>query len=103
MSIRKRLIFLVAPIIVGILLIVFSYKQEDLARLIIGSTLLMVSIFVVILLASLSIFTEDKKLDIPLLIKQGFKIVECPKCNKENVLVDKYCIFCGEPLADEYK
>lgn len=45
-------------------------------------------------------FIMDKVLDIEALEKQGLTIVNCPHCNKKNVLEDIYCIYCHSPLSD---
>ena len=86
-------------IFISIGIIALSIWKNTMSLLIIGGIGLVVSVFLVIILSSISIFKEDKKLNIETLKKQGLHIVKCRKCYKENVLEDKFCIFCGEDLV----
>jgi len=48
-----------------------------------------------------TLFKSDQTLDILELKESGLTIVTCKSCLKENVLEDKYCIYCQEELESE--
>ena len=98
MKIKYRVIGTIFMIFISITLIATALISEIYVLLIIGIVLLVVNIFVSLLLSSIELFMKDKILDIDELKKQGFTIIECKKCLKNNVKEDVYCIFCGEKL-----
>lgn len=86
-------------VLVGLTLIYFVYLKANTTIMLVGIMVVLVGVISVMGIQAVAIFLEDKKLDIESLRKQGFTIVECPHCHKENVLEDKYCIFCSEDLG----
>ena len=98
---RKTLEYISKGVIFfGILLLVYGYFTYRNFVLFIGVGVILFGVLFLMGIQSVFIFIEDKKLDIDLLKKQGFHIVKCPNCEKENVLEDQYCMFCNEKLED---
>ncbi len=99
---NKRItLFGAIGIISGIALTTYGYFFEAAAFLFIGVGLIILSVFFIMIMQSIALFVNDKKLDINALRKQGLTIVTCPYCEKENVLEDKFCIYCGERLGED--
>ncbi len=101
MSYKTRIISGMITTVISITLMIVGFFYMSTMMLIIGVIILLVSIFYMILTMSMQIFVKDKEIDIESLKKQGLTIVKCLKCNRNNVLEDKFCIFCGEKLGEE--
>lgn len=87
--------------LLGLILIIASYLLTSLLLLFIGIFLVILGVFSLILVNSLKIFLMDKELNIEALIKAGLTIIKCENCLKDNVLEDKFCVYCGERLGKE--
>lgn len=99
---NKRIVMIgFIGIIIGAVSIGFGYFFQYTSFLFAGVIIIVVSGFTIMVLQSINLFINDKKLDIESLRKQGLTIVTCPYCEKENVLEDKYCIYCGEELGEK--
>lgn len=101
MNIRKGRIIGLILILVSVLIIILSMYQKSIIILFVGIFTLVVSVFLSILLPYLYVFKEDRILNEEKIIEQGLHIVLCKSCERKNVLEDKYCIYCGEDLAEE--
>lgn len=88
-------------VLIGILLLGYGYLLKVSSILFLGILIVILGAFFIMIMQSISLFLNDKKLDIDALKKQGLTIVKCSNCEKENVLEDQYCIFCGELLGEE--
>jgi cadmium resistance protein CadD (predicted permease) len=86
-------------IIIGAILIAFGYFFLQTTVLFIGILVVILGAFFIMITQSVLLFVNDKKLDIESLRNKGLTIVTCSHCQKENVLEDKYCIYCGEELG----
>jgi uncharacterized membrane protein HdeD (DUF308 family) len=84
----------------GVLLIIYGYFTYRNLVLFIGVGVILFGVFFIMGVQSIFMFIEDKKLDIDQLRKQGYTIVKCSNCERENVLEDQYCIYCNEKLED---
>ena len=93
----------IVMIVLSITTIALSFFITSLFVMIGGIILLLVSIFLLFFITTFDMFKQDKILDIEALKAQGLTIVKCPKCDKENVYEDQYCIFCGEKLENHDK
>jgi hypothetical protein len=99
---NKRIVMIgFIGIIIGVISIGFGYFFQYPEFLFTGVVIVVISGFTIMILQSINLFINDKKLDIDLLRKQGLTIVTCPYCEKGNVLEDKYCIYCGEELGEK--
>jgi len=99
---KNRLLGLISGLTVsflGLLTIITSYFAVSILLFFIGIFFLVLGILLVILIQSLNIFLMDKELNVEMLKKSGLTIVECPKCCKQNVLQDIFCVHCGERLG----
>ncbi len=86
---------------IGVSVMLLSYFRESLLIFFIGCVLVLIGVVLIITLMSLNLFVKDKKLEIEKLRQMGLTIVVCKHCFKENVLEDKYCIYCGESLIND--
>lgn len=91
----------ISVFILGLLFIIGSYFLEMMIMLLIGSMLIIVGLISYITIRTLNVFIQDKELNIEALRKAGLTIVTCNNCQKDNVLEDQYCIYCGERLGKE--
>lgn len=86
-------------IMIGVVLIAYGYFFLQTTVLFIGILVVILGAFFIMITQSVLLFVNDKKLDIESLRSKGLTIVTCSYCQKENVLEDKYCIYCGEKLG----
>jgi hypothetical protein len=100
MSNKIPLYISLVGIAIGFCMIGSILYIQSIFVLISGIIVLMVSIVFMMITSTVDLFKRDKNIDINELKKQGFTVVSCVKCNKNNVLEDKYCIFCGEMLEN---
>lgn len=99
---NKRIVLIgFIGVIFGAVSIGFGYFFQYTSFLFVGVIIVVVSGFAIMVLQSINLFINDKKLDIEALRKKGLTIVPCPYCEKDNVLEDKYCIYCGEELGEQ--
>lgn len=91
----------ITGIAVGFILIGIIGFTESIILLVFGIIILLVSIISMMFFTTLDLFRRDKILDIEKLKNDGYTIVKCKNCDKDNVKEDKYCIFCGEKLDDQ--
>ena len=90
-------------IIVGmaaLLLFALSFVYEQIVLFFIGIPVLLLGIFIIVFTMVVELYQKDKMIDYELVKKSGLTLVHCPKCNKENIKEDVYCIFCGERLDE---
>lgn len=86
--------------LVAIALFASSYLTESILIFIIGTFLLLISIFLYIFLMVLELYRKDKEFNVDKLREQGLTIVNCKHCNEVNVFEDQYCRSCGEKLEE---
>ncbi len=86
--------------ILGLLLLIVAYVNLNYFLTFSGIFIILVSILLYFTTKTAEMFKKDKELDIESLKNQGFTIVNCLNCGKNNVLEDKFCIFCGEDLKN---
>ncbi len=86
---------------IGISVVVFSYFRESIILFFVGAAITVIGFLAVVSLMAFNMFLKDKELELDKLTAMGFTIVKCPKCGKDNVLEDQYCIYCGEKLGSE--
>ena len=99
-KIKRYLILFYIAIGISLIGIIISYIMLWLYPLLLSIIALIISVFGLIIVHSLTPFILDKQLDIEALEAKGLTIVRCPKCDKQNVLEDQYCIYCHEILGD---
>lgn len=88
----------VSMIIISIAAIAGSFFLASPLLMILSIIILVVSILFMFIMLTIDMFSKDKQLDIEALKKQGLTIITCNNCNRDNVLEDQYCIYCGEEL-----
>lgn len=103
MNHKQILVIGVFMILLSMSGIVISFFIASIIGVIISIILLVVSILGMFLGISLDMFIRDKILDIEQLSKQGYTPIECNNCGKQNILEDKFCIYCGEKLDGQLK
>ena len=93
--------------IIGYFLIAFSigvfflsYLFDNINLFFVSVFLLVISVFLFIALNSIAMFQNDKVIDYEMVKKQNLTVVLCLNCQKENILEDQYCIYCGEKLEE---
>ncbi len=91
----------IAIILSGVLLVAYAAYTINVTLLVIGIIFMVVSIILAFFLLTLQLFRRDKQLDLEALKNAGLTIVNCPKCDKNNVLEDQFCIHCGEKLGEQ--
>jgi hypothetical protein len=74
---------------------------NHIVTVIIALVIFVLALIIHLMLAVLKPFLMDKLLDEEALKNQGLTVVNCPECNKKNVLEDVYCIYCHAPLSDQ--
>ena len=102
MKYNLKLQFLIYSIIgTGIGLLIISYFFESIIFLFIGIAVVVGGVLFKLFIDVVTLFKSDQTLDILKLKESGLTIVTCKSCLKENVLEDKYCIYCQEELESE--
>ena len=77
-----------------------SYLFDNINLFFVSVFLLVISVFLFIALNSIAMFQNDKVIDYEMVKKQNLTVVLCLNCQKENILEDQYCIYCGEKLEE---
>lgn len=85
----------------GFYLSFLSVSRASMAIFFMGIALILGGVFYLMIVSVIELFRKDKEINIAHFRKEGFDIVRCKECNRENLLVDKYCIYCGEELESE--
>ena len=85
-------------LLIGVMVLITSYLLSSFFFFFLGTILMIFGAITIILIQALLLFKKDKELNIEQLKEAGLTIVTCPNCLKNNVLEDKYCIYCGEKL-----
>ncbi len=88
-------------VIMGVMLLGLSYLKASFAIFFVGCAVTILGFLAVISLMTLKLFLKDKELDLENLRAMGLTIVTCKKCERQNVLEDQYCIYCGEELKND--
>jgi hypothetical protein len=98
MSKNLKIIVPLALIIISIGLLLYGFLIMSIFLQIFSLFLIVVNTIFLILIKSFEVFLMDKNLNEDDIIRAGLNITQCSKCQKTNVLEDKYCIYCGEEL-----
>lgn len=84
----------------SIVILALSYFIESVGAFFIGIFVLVLSILFIIFVMTVELYQKDKLIDYDLVKKTGLRIVKCANCEKENVLEDQYCRYCGQKLKE---
>ena len=98
MKLQRLGLILVGLIAIG--LFTLSFFNDSFFLFILGTFLLLISIFLNIFLMVIDLYRKDKEFNIEKLQDQGLTIINCKICNEVNVLEDQYCRTCGEKLEE---
>lgn len=77
-----------------------AYLNESFILFLFGVGLIVFSILAIIFFMTIEMYQNDKKIDYEAAKKQNLSIVTCKQCNKENILEDQYCVYCGGKLEE---
>ena len=86
--------------ILSIILFILSYNYSNFFLFLIGALTIVINVLALIVMMTLDLYRKDQEFNVEELKKQGLTIVTCQECNEVNVLEDKYCRKCQEPLTD---
>lgn len=86
---------------IGFWAIYESFFRESMTIFITGILVILAGVFYLMFLSVVELFKKDKEINISRFRQEGYQIVTCKECEKENLLVDQYCIHCGEKLESE--
>jgi len=78
-----------------------SFFSVSLSLFFTGIISILAGIAYLIIVSVIELFKKDKELNLSHFRSEGFQIVSCNNCEQENLLVDQYCIHCGEKLESE--
>jgi len=84
--------------LISLVSIAFGYYYGSNTVLFSGVFLVVFTVFFHVFQASYEMFRKDKEIDYDMVSKLNLTLTTCSNCEKENVLEDKYCKFCGEEL-----
>lgn len=101
MSRKVPLLLVFLVLVVSGLSFAIFYVRESLFFLFVGIFLLIAGMVVVAILQTVDLMKRDKMIDYEMVEKFHLHLVSCKECDKENILEDRYCRYCGAALEGE--
>ncbi len=97
---KRYLILNTIIFILSLVLFTLSYHYSNFFLFLIGALLIVINVLVLVFLMVTDLYRKENEFNIEELKKQGLTIVNCKHCETINVLEDKYCRKCQEPLGE---
>lgn len=86
--------------LLSVLIFGIGYYYSSTIIFFLGVLLVLVGVFSYISLQIYDLYQKEKTIDYELVKEKGLTLVNCPQCEKGNILEDVYCVHCGERLED---
>ncbi len=101
MNRRVPLLMLGLVVIVSAISFLIFYIEESIFFLFVTIFLLVAGTVSIVIVQAIDLAKHEKMIDYEMVEKYHLHLVDCPACEKENILEDQYCRFCGEQLKGE--
>lgn len=101
MSRRVPLLLVFLILVASVVSFLLFYTQESLFFLFVGIFIMIAGLVTVAIVQTLDLIKRDKMIDYEMVEKFHLHVVTCKECEKENILEDQYCRYCGAKLEGE--
>jgi len=97
------------PLLMSLLIVIATvisftifYIEESIFFLFVSIFIVVSGVVSIVIVQAIDLARHEKMIDYEMVEKYHLHLVNCPECEKENILEDQYCRFCGEQLKGEH-